>query len=162
MPDETLVDFAVVAFREDDQWQVAALPARSAESLDAFVTTLRAQPTEGVALGLSSFGDDFFLAVRLQRDGVRVMLSDATAAGEWPIAQQALELIDDPGSEDEDDERVQPAGDLGIFADLGVSAMELTAICGDLEMYPDEMLAQVATHIGFGPQFDQAVDADQV
>ena len=49
---------------------------------------------------------------------------------------------------------MQPAGDLDIFADLGVAAMEVSAVCGDLELYPDEMLAQIASRIGFGPQFD--------
>jgi putative tRNA adenosine deaminase-associated protein len=161
MADETPVDFAVVAYREDGQWQVAALHPRAAEDLHAFVAALRQQPTEGVSLGLSSVADDFFLVVRPQGDEVRLVISDVTAAGEWPLAQQALELIDEP-MPDTDDERVRPGGDLSIFADLGVSAMDLTAVCSDLELYPDEMLAQVAGHIGFGPQFDQAVDADRV
>jgi putative tRNA adenosine deaminase-associated protein len=56
---------------------------------------------------------------------------------------------------------VQPAGDLDIFADLGVAAMEVSAICSDLELYPDEMLAQISSRIGFGPQFDRAVEAEE-
>jgi hypothetical protein len=39
--------------------------------------------------------------------------------------------------------------------------MEVAAICGELELYPDEMLGQIAAHIGFGPQFEQAVDPDK-
>lgn len=162
MPEETLVDFAVVAYREDGQWQVGSLPPRAAEDLEAFLHALRQQPTEGVALGMCSYGDDFFLAVRPHGDRVRLLLSDATAAGEWPIAQQALDLLDEAGPEYDDFEHVQPAGDLTIFADLGMSAMELSAVCSDLELYPDEMLAQIAARIGFGPQFDQAVDSDLV
>ena len=38
--------------------------------------------------------------------------------------------------------------------------MELVAICSDLELYPDEMLSQVAARIGFGPQFENVVDDD--
>lgn len=162
MPEETLVDFAVVAYREDDQWQVASLPPRAAEDLEAFVHALRQQPSEGVSLGLCSYGDDFFLAVRPHGDEVRLLLSDATAAGEWPIARQAMDLLDEPGPEDDDLEHVQPVGDLGIFADLGMSPMELAAVCGDLELYPDEMLGQIAARIGFGQQFDQAVESDLV
>jgi putative tRNA adenosine deaminase-associated protein len=163
MTEDTLVDFAVVAFREDEQWQVAALPPRAAENLDGFVATVRQQPSEGVALGLSSVGDDFFLAVRPHGATVRLLLSDATAAGEWPVAQQALDLIEEAlPDEDDDSEQVAPVGDLTIFRDLGVSAMEVTALCGDLELYPDEMLAQIAARIGFGHQFDKAVDADLV
>jgi putative tRNA adenosine deaminase-associated protein len=158
MAEETLVDFAVVAYREDGQWQVGSLPPRAAEDLHSFVHALRQQQSEGVSLGLCSYGDDFFLAVRPDGDDVRLLLSDISAGGEWPVAEQAMEMLDEPDLEDDD---VQPAGDLGIFADLGVSAMELAAICSDLELYPDEMLIQIATHIGFGQQFQQAVDPDQ-
>jgi putative tRNA adenosine deaminase-associated protein len=158
MAEETLVDFAVVAYREDGQWQVGSLPPRAAEDLHSFVHALRQQQSEGVSLGLCSYGDDFFLAVRPDGDDVRLLLSDISAGGEWPVAEQAMEMLDEPDQEDDD---VQPAGDLGIFADLGVSPMELAAICSDLELYPDEMLIQIATHIGFGQQFQQAVDPDQ-
>lgn len=162
MAEDTLVDFALVAFREDDQWQVGELPSRAAEDLDALVAAVRQQPSEGVTLALCSYGDDFFLVLRPRQDDVRILLSDVTAVGDWPIARQALEVLED-GEEDaepDDLETVQPAGDLDIFADLGVAAMEVSAVCSDLELYPDEMLAQLAARIGFGPQFDQAVDAD--
>jgi putative tRNA adenosine deaminase-associated protein len=160
--EDTLVDFALVAFREDGQWQVGELPSRAAEDLEALLAAVRQQPSEGVTLALCSYGDDFFLALRPHGDDVRILLSDVTAVGEWPIARQALEALDDGEEEAEPDdlETVQPAGDLDIFADLGVGAMEIAAVCGDLELYPDEMLAQIAARIGFGPQFDQAVDAD--
>ena len=158
MAEETMVDFALVAYLEDGQWQVGSLPPRAAEEMHAFVHALRQQQSDGVALGLCSYGDDFFLAVRLHGEDVRVLVSDVSAVGEWTIAQQALELI---GEEPEDDGDVAPGGDLGIFADLGVSPMEVAAICSELELYPDEMLGQIATHIGFGPQFEQAVDPDK-
>ena len=158
MAEDTMVDFALVAYREDGQWQVGSLPPRAAEDMHGFVHALRQQQSDGIALGLCSYGDDFFLAVRLHGDDVRLLLSDVSAVGEWPIAQQAMELIDEPVPEDE--EGVQPGGDLSIFADLGVSAMEVAAICSELELYPDEMLGQIATHIGFGSQFEAAVDPD--
>jgi putative tRNA adenosine deaminase-associated protein len=164
MSEETLVDFAVVIFREDEQWNVGPLPLRAAENLDALVAAVRQQPSEGVALGICSYGDDFFLVVRPHGQDVRLFLSDASAAGEWPIAAQALEAIETEDTEPDDDdaEQAPPAGDLGIFADLGVSSLMLSTICADLELYPDEVVAQIATHIGFGPQFDQAVDAELV
>jgi putative tRNA adenosine deaminase-associated protein len=161
--EDTLVDFALIAFREDGQWQVSELPARAAEDLDALVAAVRQQPSEGVTLALCSYGDDFFLALRPHGDDVRLLLSDVTAVGDWPIARQVIEALDD-GDEDaepEDLETVQPAGDLDIFADIGVAAMEVSAVCGDLELYPDEMLAQIAARIGFGPQFDRAVEAEE-
>ncbi|MGZ4591343.1 MAG: tRNA adenosine deaminase-associated protein [Actinomycetes bacterium] len=161
MAEDTLVDFALVAFREDGQWQVCELQPRAAEDLDSLVAAVRQQPSEGVTLAICSYGDDFFLAVRPAGEEVRLLLSDVSAVGEWPIARQVLDALDDSGDAEPDDlETVQPAGDLDIFADLGVSAMEVAAVCSDLELYPDEMLTQIAARIGFGQQFDQAVDAD--
>jgi putative tRNA adenosine deaminase-associated protein len=96
--------------------------------------------------------------IRPDGDDVRLMISDATAAGDWPVAREALDLVDEP--QPEDDEAAAPAGDLDIFADLGIDSMELVAVCSDLEAYPDEMLGQVAARIGFGPQFESVVDDD--
>ncbi|MDQ1617647.1 MAG: hypothetical protein QOE19_216 [Actinomycetota bacterium] len=161
LAEDTLVDFALVAFREDGQWQVTELPSRAAENLDALLAAARQQPSEGVTLALCSYGDDFFLAARSAGDEMRLLLSDASAVGEWPIAQQVLDALDEGGDAQSDDlEAVQPAGDLDMFADLGMSAMELSAVCSDLELYPDEILAQIAARIGFGQQFDQAVNAE--
>lgn len=159
--EDTLVDFALVAFREDGQWQVSELPSRAAEDLDALLAAVRQQPSEGVTLAICSYGDDFFLAARPGGGEVRLLLSDVSAVGEWPIARQVLDALDEVSDAEPDDlETVQPAGDLDIFADLGVSAMEVTAVCSDLDLYPDEMLAQISARIGFGQQFDRAVDAD--
>jgi putative tRNA adenosine deaminase-associated protein len=161
MSEDTLVDFALVAFREEGQWQVSELPSKAAENLHALVAALRQQPSEGVTLALCSYGDDFFLAARPHGEEIRLLLSDVTAVGEWPVAQQVFDVLDDDNDADPDDlETVQPAGDLDIFADLGVSAMEVAAVCSDLELYPDEMLAQIVARIGFGPQFDQAVEVE--
>jgi putative tRNA adenosine deaminase-associated protein len=156
--EDTLVDFAVVVFREDGQWQVGPLPHRAAEDLAALLHAVRQQPSEGPTLAVCSYGDDFFLVVRPDGDGVRLMISDVTAAGDWPVAREALDLVGEV--EPDDDENVAPAGDLELFADLGMSSMELVAICSDLELYPDEMLGQIAARIGFGPLFETVVDDD--
>lgn len=160
MAEDTLVDFAVVAFREDGQWQIGSLPHRAAEDMSGLVAAVRQQPTEGALLALCSYGDDFFLVLRPEGSDMRLLVSDVTAVGEWPIAREALELVGEPVPDDDDFEHVAPAGDLEIFADFGIGSMELAAICSDLELYPDEMLGQIAARIGFGPQFNRAVDDD--
>lgn len=154
---DTLVDFAVVVFREDGQWQVGTLPHRAAETLESLVAAVRQQPTEGPRFALSSYGDDFFVAVRPDGDEVRLMLSDGTAADEWPIAAEVMDVLEEPVPDDDD---VEPAGDLEIFGDLGMSGMELSTLCSDLELYPDEVLTQVAARIGFGPQFERVMADD--
>ncbi len=158
MAEDTLVDFAVVVFREEGQWQVGSLPHKAATELPALLHAVRQQPSEGPTFAICSYGDDFFLVIRPDGDDVRLMISDATAAGDWPVAREALDLVDEP--QPEDDEAAAPAGDLDIFADLGIDSMELVAVCSDLEAYPDEMLGQVAARIGFGPQFESVVDDD--
>ena len=158
MAEDTLVDFAVVVFREEGQWQVGSLPHKAATELPALLHAVRQQPSEGPTFAICSYGDDFFLVIRPDGDDVRLMISDATAAGDWPVAREALDLVDEP--QPQDDEAAAPAGDLDIFADLGIDSMELVAVCSDLEAYPDEMLGQVAARIGFGPQFESVVDDD--
>ena len=158
MAEDTLVDFAVVVFREEGQWQVGSLPHKAATELPALLHAVRQQPSEGPTFAICSYGDDFFLVIRPDGDDVRLMISDATAAGDWPVAREALNLVDEP--QPEDDEAAAPTGDLDIFADLGIDSMELVAVCSDLEAYPDEMLGQVAARIGFGPQFESVVDDD--
>jgi len=157
---DTLVDFAVVVFREDSHWQVGCLPHRAAESLPSLLAAVRQQPSEGPSFALCSYGDDFFLALRPEGDEIRLMISDAGAANEWPIAAEVMSAVDEEVADDEDE--VEPAGDLEIFGDIGMDAMELSAVCSDLELYPDEMLGQIATRVGFGVQFEQAVADDLV
>jgi putative tRNA adenosine deaminase-associated protein len=160
VPEDTLVDFAVVAFCEDGRWEVGSLPHAAAEDLGALVAAVRQQSALGPALGMCSYGDDFFLVLRPEGTDVRLLVSDVTAVGELPIAREALDLVGELEPAADDFEHVAPAGDLEIFADLGMDSMELNAVCSDLELYPDEMLGQIAARIGFGPQFDRVVEDD--
>jgi putative tRNA adenosine deaminase-associated protein len=85
------------------------------------------------------------------------LLSDVTAATESPLARAVLARLELPLPADDD--RVQPAGDVGIFADLGLEPMDLAAICDQLDLYPEEMLGEVADRLGFGAEYERAVDA---
>ena len=66
------------------------------------------------------------------------MLSDVTAAADWPLASGVTDLLDVPDPDDDDDP--QPAGDLDIVSDLGMAALELGVLCDDDDLYPDEIL----------------------
>jgi putative tRNA adenosine deaminase-associated protein len=154
----TAVDFAVVAYLEEGCWRAASLASTATRDLDTLVRTLRQQPSDRGALGLVSVDDDFFVIVRVDGGDVRCLLSDVTAATEWPLARAVLDELALP-LPDDDDERIQPAGDLAIVADLGMAAMEMGALCDDFELYPDEMLATIAERLGCGAAFRQAVDA---
>ena len=57
----------------------------------------------------------------------------------------------------EDDDEPEAAGELDLLGDLGMQAMDLAALLDDDELYPDEMLSEVARQLGFGELFDDAV-----
>lgn len=157
---DNAVDFAVVAYRDEGQWQVQALPSGSADDIDTLVTALRPWPSDTGALGLVSVDDDFFVIARVMGQRVQLLLSDVTAATEWELASGVIDQLDLP--EPDDDEDPQPAGDLALLADLGVSAMDMGVLCDDEDLYPEDVLADVARLIGFESQFQAAVDAVSV
>lgn len=153
------LDFAVASWREEGRWQVDPLPPRTADSLDSLVAALRAQPGEAGVLGFVSIAEDFFLAVRVLGEDSRILLSDVTAAHDWPLAREAVERLGLPLPEGEELDEVRPAGDLRIFEDLGFGPDEMDLLCADLDLYPDEMLARIAGRIGFGDQFDATLES---
>lgn len=155
--DGTAIDFAVVAYTEEGSWQVAALPSRSVRDLDLFIRTVRQLPAETWALGCVSVDDDFFVLLRVDGRDVRCLLSDVTAATDWPLAREVIDYLGLPVPDDEDP--AQPGGDLGIVGDLGMGATEMGALCDDPERYPDEMLARIAERLGFGRAFQRVIDA---
>ena len=159
MTEVTSNDFCVVVYTEDDGWEVETLPVALTENLDGLIRALRQQPGLGGTIGLAAVEDDFFVALRVVGAQVSVFLSDLTAAADFPLARQALEHLDIPVPDDEDLDQVLPAGDMSIFADLGVDEMELGALSGDLELFPDEVIASLANRIGFGPALERALDA---
>jgi putative tRNA adenosine deaminase-associated protein len=159
MTDVSPSDFAVVIYREDDVWEAEVLPTALTENLDGLILALRQQPGIGGAIGLAAVGDDFFVALRVLGNNVSVFLSDVTASVDWALARQVLDYLDIPVPEDEDLDQVLPVGDMSIFADLGIDEMELGALSGDLDLFPDEVLASLARRIGFGQALERALDS---
>jgi putative tRNA adenosine deaminase-associated protein len=149
------VDFAVVAYREEGVWQVEEIDNDVAADLDGFTFELRRYPGDGGSLGLVSIDEDFFLLVRVLGAQTRILLSDVTAATDWPIARSVVDHLELPLPDDEEDP--EPAGDLGIVADLGLGAMDMGALLDDVDLYPDEMLSDIAAKLGFGRQYDELV-----
>jgi putative tRNA adenosine deaminase-associated protein len=149
------VDFALVAYREEGVWQVEEVDNELAADLDDFAVQLRRYPGDGGSLGLVSIDEDFFLLVRVLGAQTRMLLSDVTAATDWPIARSVVDRLELPLPDDEEDP--EPAGDLGIVADLGLGAMDMGALLDDVDLYPDEMLSDIAAKLGFGRLYDDLV-----
>lgn len=150
------IDLAVVAYRDEGTWSLAELPGRALDDIEAISRELRRYPGETGALALISIDEDFVLLVRAQGSLVRVLLSDATAATDWALARSAVDHI---GVHVEvDDEEQAPAGDLGIVEDMGFTAAEMGALLDDFDLYPDEVLSEIAGRLGFGDRFDELAD----
>ena len=158
--DDSGVDFAMVAVREEGAWQLESLPPRAGDELGTFLHALRQQPGEGGTLGFVSVAEDFFVAARVVGDETRLLLSDVTCAQDWPLAAAVLDELGLDQPEGEELDEVAPAGDLAIFSDLGLPAMELAMLCEDLDLYPDEQIGSVAARLGFGEMYEALVDTE--
>lgn len=161
--DDELVDFAVAVFQEDERWAAVGLPPHVAESLEAFLFALRQQASEGPTIGLVGVGDEYFVAARLVGREVRLFLSNAAVAADDRIAGEAAERLDPQGDPREAAET--PIGDLEIFADLGLGALDLSVVCERLQSERDlnlrEAVGGIASRIGFGEQFAMAARRDE-
>lgn len=152
--------FAVAVVREDGRWQCTALDAAALRDLDAAITELRRHRSTGAVFGLLDVDDEFFVVVRPVPGGVSLLLSDATAALDYDVAADVLDLlrVEVPDEDAIDDDDIWPEGDLGILADLGLPAAEMQVIIDEVDLYPDEQLDMIAQRCGFGPQLAELLE----
>lgn len=154
------IDLAVAAFRANGEWRVEEVTHTHLADIDSLASGLRRFPGDGGALAMVAIDEDFFILVRVDGPATWVLLSDITAATDWDLAASVVEHLGLPLPDDEDDPA--PAGHLDLLSDLGVPATELSDLLDDLldddELYPDEMLSDVARLLGFGELFDDVAD----
>jgi len=158
VPDVGETDFAIIVYREEEQWEADALPTAVTADMEGLLQALRRQPSIGGTIGFAGVGDDFFVAVRILGEDVSLFLSDLTAAVDYPLARQVLDALDIPVPSDDELDQVLPAGDLSIFADLGLDEMELGAISADLDLYPEDAVGGIAERLRFGDAVERALD----
>ncbi|MCW2614327.1 MAG: hypothetical protein JWN08_1321 [Frankiales bacterium] len=151
--------YAVICAHVEGRWEVDVLPDVLTGDLDGLVAAVGQQPGENGAFALVDVADEFFVVVRVQVGRVRLLLSDVTAAVEWDLAAQVLDALDLEVPADDERAEVWPAGDLGVFDDMGLDAMEMGAILSDDDAYADEMLSALARRLGFADRFERVVDA---
>src|SRR5262245_40477355 len=100
-------DFAIIVYREEEQWEADVLPTAVTADLDGFLRALRRQPSRGGTIGFAGVGDDFWVAIRVVGEEESMFLSDLTAAVEYPLARQVLEALDIPVPADDELDQVQ-------------------------------------------------------
>jgi putative tRNA adenosine deaminase-associated protein len=150
------VDFGCIAWHEDGRWSVNSLT--STRDIGSVIDSIKAQQTNGGAIALIAIEDEFVIIARALGDQMQMMISDVTYALDYEVAAELVEVLDLEFPEEEDES--QPAGDLDLLNDLGVSEMELLSILDDTELYPDEQLEAIANRLGFGEQFNQVIESN--
>ncbi|MEY4152620.1 MAG: hypothetical protein RL470_679 [Actinomycetota bacterium] len=143
------------AWHEDGRWSVAALP--DPDDLTHIIDRLKKQQTNGGAVALIAIDDEFFLAIRVLGTHVKFFISDITCAIDYEVAAEFLDLADIDQPEEEDEPL--PAGDLDIFADLGLHSMELSTLCDDADLFPDEQIEAIANRLGFSDQLTELLES---
>ena len=154
------IDFVMAGYREDGQAVVSGLGKDLANDLDELIIQLRRLPGDAGVIGFVSLVEEVAIIVRVRGQFVQVFLSDGAAAADWPIARDIADYlgVDVPDSDDDDDDDSEPMGDLRILADLGVSELDLTALCDDLDLSSDQLLADVADKINIGAEFRRVAE----
>jgi len=153
--------FGVAVVREDGKWRCSLMKAGALRNLKAAETELRELRSAGAVFGMLYIGDDeydFFIIVRPAPAGTRLLLSDATAALDYDIAAEALELLDADFDEEElEDADPFEEGDVGVLSDIGLHADVLRVILSDTE-YADEQLVGIAREMGFPDELAAVLD----
>jgi putative tRNA adenosine deaminase-associated protein len=151
------VDFALAAYRQGAEWTVQELARDQLGDVETIAHALRRLPGDAGAVAMVAVDEDFFVIIRVAGATTRVLLSDVTAAEDWELAESAVAFLGLPELELEDEDDQVPAGDLDLLGDLGMHAIDMGLLLDDVDLYPDELLSDVARRIGFGEQFDDAV-----
>ena len=152
---EQTQDFAIEAWHEDGRWSIASLP--DPDDLTHIIDRLKKQQTNGGAVALIAIDDEFFLAIRVLGSHVKYFISDVTCAIDYEVAAEFLDIADIDQPDDEDEPL--PAGDLDIFSDLGLHSMELSTICDDADLFPDEQIEAIASRVGFGDELAELLES---
>jgi putative tRNA adenosine deaminase-associated protein len=155
--DDDLECSAVVVYREDGRWQSGLLPEALTDDLDGLLHAVRQQTGDGGSFALVDVAHEFFVVVRVLHGQELLLLSDVTASVAWDLAFQVVDRLDLDVPHDDDMDDVLPAGDLGIFADLGLDEMEMGMVLSDTELYADEVLDALARRLGFGESYERVV-----
>ncbi|MDR0489550.1 MAG: tRNA adenosine deaminase [Propionibacteriaceae bacterium] len=155
--DDDEIDFCIALYREDGVPTGVALEPELANDFEGLIDHLQRIPGDAGALGLISLEGDVLVAVRVRgARHVQVFVSDAYFVDTWPLVRDAIDFL---GLDNGDVPEEGLVGDLGMFADQGVSEMDLEAMFMDAdEMTSEDVAEKVAEGMRFGKAFRKAVD----
>lgn len=147
-------DFAVTVARVDAAWQVRVFKD-DFSSLQTSINAVRSLRAEGAAFAMLSVDDDYFVLVRPTPQGVRLLISDATAAVEDDFASEILDELD--ADLPDADDTPYAEGDFDILADLGVGEQIMSVITDETDWWASEQLQRIAEELGCDEELDEAL-----
>ncbi|PXW30700.1 tRNA adenosine deaminase-associated protein [Nocardia sp. 348MFTsu5.1] len=154
--------FAIAVVREDGKWILTALDSNSLGELRETENLLRGLRSAGAVFGLLDVDDEFFIVVRPSPSGTKLFISDATAAIDYDIAADVLEVlnVDIPDIDPDELADVEPweEGDLAILSDLGLPDSVMSVIVGDTDLYADEQIGMIAARLGFADELSNTLE----
>ena len=151
------VDLVVAVYREDGKPVAVPMDYDLANDLDELIRQLGRLPGDSGADGFVSVAGEFFVICRVRGRTVEVLLSDVTAANDWPIARDVVDYLGEEVPDEEDEPA--PLGDLEMFSAAGLRGFEMEAIATNYDEDSDELLAQIAKKLKISAEFDHAVES---
>jgi putative tRNA adenosine deaminase-associated protein len=154
--------FAIAVVREDGKWTLTAMDRSALGELGEAENRLRALRSAGAVFGLLDVDDEFFIIVRPAPSGTKLLISDATAAIDYDIAADVLDVLNveipDIDPDDLDDVEPWEEGDLAVLADLGLPDSVMSIIVGDTDLYADEQIGMIAARLGFADELSKTLE----
>ena len=141
------LDYSAILWREEGIWNAIKVPARQAIVLDDLLDLCRQYPGEGGVYAVIGVSGEFFILLRSDPRKTEALISDGIALLDWDIAEDAADLIDLQWQED-DLEDYEAIGDLNILANFGLKAEDLSMICENPDLEPDQQISEVFKRIG--------------
>lgn len=151
------VDLVVALYREDGQATVVPMDFDLANDFDELIRQLSRLPGDSGADGWVSVAGEFFVLCRVRGRTVEVLLSDATAANDWPLARDVVDYLGEEVPDEDEDSF--PIGDLELYAASGLRGFELEAITTDYDEDSDELLRVIARKLKVGDEFERAAES---
>ena len=151
------VDFVVAVYREDGRPLAVPMNYDLANDFDELVRQLGRLPGDSGAVGFVSIAGEFFVACRVRGRVIEVLLSDAGAANDWPLARDVVDYLGEEILDEDDDS--SPTGDLEMFAANGLRAFELEQIATDYDADSDELVLKIVRKLKVAPEFERAVES---
>jgi len=92
-------------------------------------------------------GEEFFILLRHDAQKTEVVISDGAALLDWDLAEDAADLIDLDWEEGELEE-FEAVGDLNLLSNFGLKSQDLSMICENPDLEPDQQISEIFKRIG--------------